>query len=148
VAAEADLLIHVVDTAAADPMGQLDAVRDVLVEIGASEVPELICLNKIDAAPSGEWKRLLDRYPGSVAISANTGDGVGDLLEAVGDRLRSFTEVVELLVPYERGDVLAEVHREGEVLSEAAGEDGMRVRARLDEAGAARLRRWVRDPHE
>ncbi len=148
VAADADLLVHVVDAASGDPQGQLDAVRDVLVEIGASDVPELVCLNKIDAAPAGEWKRLLDRHPGSVAISAHTGEGVDGLLEAIGDRLRTLTEVVELLVPYERGDVLAEVHREGEVLSETAGDDGMRVRARLDEAGAARLRAWAAVAHE
>jgi len=60
----------------------------------------------------------------------------------VGDRLRAQTDLVELHVPYARGDVLAEVHREGEVLSETAGADGVTVRARLDPAGAARLQAW------
>ena len=141
VAADADLLVHVVDASAADPIAQMHAVRDVLVEIGAADVPELLCFNKADAAP--EAKRLVDRHPGSVRVSALTGEGIEDLLIAVGDRLRAQTDLVELLVPYARGDVLAEVHREGEVLSETAGPDGVTVRARLDPAGAARLQAWA-----
>ena len=140
VAADADLLVHVVDASAADPVAQMDAVRDVLVEIGAADVPELLCFNKADLAT--EAKRLVDRNPGSVAISARTGEGIDDLLIAIGDRLRAQTDLMELYVPYARGDVLAEVHREGEVLSETAGADGVVIRARLDPAGAARLGRW------
>jgi GTP-binding protein HflX len=78
-----------------------------------------------------------------VGISAATGEGIDDLLAAIGDRLRAQTRLIELHVPYARGDVLAEVHREGEVLSETTGDDGYVVRARLDEAGAARLRDWA-----
>ncbi|HEY4376147.1 MAG TPA: GTPase HflX, partial [Acidimicrobiales bacterium] len=141
VAAEADLLVHVVDGSAADPMGQVEAVRDVLAEIGADRVPELLCFNKADIAP--EVKRLVDRHPGSVGISAHTGEGIEGLLLTVGDRLRTLTTVVELLVPWARGDVLAEVHREGEVLDEAAEDDGMHIRARLDEAASAKLAAWV-----
>jgi GTP-binding protein HflX len=140
VAADADLLVHVVDASAADPVAQMDAVRDVLVEIGAADVPELLCFNKADLAP--EAKRLVDRNPGSVAISARTGEGIEDLLIAIGDRLRAQTNLMELYVPYARGDVLAEIHREGEVLSETAGPDGVVIRARLDPAGVARLGRW------
>jgi GTP-binding protein HflX len=110
------------------------------VEIGAADVPELLCFNKADLA--SEAKRLVDRNPGSVSISARTGEGITDLLAAIGDRLRAQTDLMELYVPYARGDVLAEVHREGEVLSETAGPDGVVIRARLDPAGAARLGRW------
>ncbi len=140
VVGDADLLVHVVDASVPDPEGQIDAVRDVLQEIGAGEVPELRCFNKIDRATDAA--HLLDRHHGSVAISALTGEGIDGLLAAMGDRLRTLTDLVELLVPYERGDVLAEVHREGEVLSEEAGADGMLVRARLDGPAAARLRQW------
>jgi GTP-binding protein HflX len=137
VAVDADLLVHVVDASAPDPDTQVEAVREVLSEIGAGEVPELRCFNKVDLAP--EAKRLRDLHPGSVAVSARTGEGIDDLLLAIGDRLRARTAVVELFVPYERGDVLAELHREGEVVSEAAGDTGVRVRARLDDAVTTRL---------
>ncbi len=141
VAADADLLVHVVDGSSADPQSQMDAVRDVLAEIGAEAVPELICFNKADA--SAEVKRLVDRQPGSVGISAQTGEGIEALLAAIGDRLRLLTTLVELFVPYDRGEVLAEVHREGEVLSEAAEETGMRLRARLDDTARSKLAAFV-----
>ena len=142
VAGDADLLVHVVDSDAADPETQIDAVRAVLAEIGAADVPELLAFNKTDLAPA-EAKRLSERNPGSVAISAVSGEGVDDLLRAIGDRLRAVTKVVELVVPYERGDVLAAVHREGEVLAETAEESGMRLRARLDEPATARFRDYI-----
>jgi GTP-binding protein HflX len=144
VAAEADLLVHVVDGSSEDPQSHIDAVRGVLGEIDAGHVAELLCFNKADVAP--EVKRLVDRTPGSVGISASTGEGVEELLLTIGDRLRAATEVVELLVPFERGDVIAEVHREGEVLSEAVTEGGMRLTARLDEVAGSKLATWVRSP--
>ncbi len=141
VAAESDLLVHVVDASAADPEGQIAAVRDVLSEIGADQVPELMCVNKLDIAPDG--KRLVDQNPGSVGISAVTGEGIEALLVVVGDRIRSLTEICELVVPWARGDVIAEVHREGEVLVEESEDGGMRIRARLDPAGRSRLADFV-----
>ena len=140
VAAEADLLVHVVDGSAPDPQSQIDAVRDVLGEIGAGEVPELICFNKADR--STEVARLVAGNPGSVGISAITGEGVEHLLLTIGDRLRSQTTVVDLLIPFDRGDVLAEVHREGEVLHEEVAEGGMVLTARLDDAASAKLQAW------
>jgi GTP-binding protein HflX len=141
VAAEADLLVHVVDGAAPDVEAHIDAVREVLGEIGAGEVPELLCFNKADR--SEEVARLVRSHPGSVGISAVTGQGIDLLLATIGDRLRTQTTVVELRIPFDRGDVLAEVHREGEVLDERVGEGAMELTARLDEAGAARLARWL-----
>jgi GTP-binding protein HflX len=140
---ESDLLVHVVDSAAANPIAQIEAVRTVLAEIGAGEVPELMAFNKADLTP--EAKRLAARYPGAVMISALTGEGVEGLVEAVGDRLRAMARVVELVVPYDRGDVLAAVHREGEVLVERHDEESTQLRVRVDEAGAARFREWVAD---
>ena len=134
---ESDLLVHVVDSTAPDPREQIDAVRAVLAEIGAADVPELLAFNKADAAP--EIKRLVDRHDGSVAISALTGNGIDELLVAVGERLRALSKVVDLVVPYERGDVLAAVHRAGEVLSEDHRADATHLRARLDTAEAARF---------
>ena len=136
--AEADLLIHVVDASAPDPQAQIDAVRSVLAEIDADRVPELLVFNKADLAGE-EAARLAKLHPGSVAVSATTGEGIDDLLRVLSDRLRALATVVELLVPYERGDVLAAVHREGEVVSQTHTDDGVRVRARLDDAAAGRL---------
>jgi GTP-binding protein HflX len=136
--AEANLLIHVVDASAPDPQAQIDAVRAVLAEIDADRVPELLVFNKADRARE-EANRLAKLHPGSVAIAARTGAGVDRLLEVLGDRLRALAAVVELLVPYDRGDVIAAIHREGEVVSQAQTDAGLRVRARLDAAAAGRL---------
>ena len=144
VAAEADLLVHVVDGAGPDPIGHTATVREVLAEIGAGEVPELLCFNKADV--SDEVRRLVARNPGSVGVSAKTGEGMDDLLNAIGDRLRAETRVVELHVPFDRGDVIAEIHREGEVLGEEVAEGGMRITARLDGPAASRLAAWVPTP--
>ncbi|MDQ3305883.1 MAG: GTPase HflX [Actinomycetota bacterium] len=142
VVAESDLLLHVVDAAGPDPEGQRCAVRSVLDEIGAGDVPELLAFNKVDQA-GPEAKRLVEAHPGSVAISALSGEGVHDLVLAVGDRLRALEAVVELVIPYERGDVVAAVHREGEVLVEAHEADATRLRARLDQAAVNRFRPYV-----
>jgi len=137
--AEADLLVHVVDASAPDPEGQMLAVRTVLDDIDAASVPELLVFNKADL--STEAKRLVE--PGSVAISALTGEGIEEFLQTVGDRLRALTTVTELFIPYERGDMLAAAHREGEVVSEAHEDSGVRVRARLDAGASGKLAPWV-----
>ncbi|HEX3090325.1 MAG TPA: GTPase HflX, partial [Ilumatobacteraceae bacterium] len=142
VAGRGDYLVHVVDCTAADPEGQISAVREVLLEIGASHLPELLVFNKCDAEPDVA-KNLVDRYEGSVAVSALTGEGIEGFLYALGDRLRALSKVVELLIPYDRGDLLAAVHREGEVLSTHHDEGGVRVRARLADASAGRLSEFV-----
>jgi len=138
---ESDLLVHVVDGASPDPQGEIEAVRTVLSEIGADHVPELLAFNKVDVSP--EAKRLSERYVGSVAISALTGQGMDTLLSTIGDRLRSIAKVLELWVPYSRGDILAAVHREGEVLMETPGDTGTQVRVRVDEVGAARFAEFI-----
>ncbi len=142
VAARADYLVHVVDSTAADPEGQITAVREVLGEIGALEVPELLVFNKSDAAPDVAAS-LADRHAGSVVVSALGGLGIDDFLRALGDRLRSLTEIIELAVPYDRGDILASIHREGEVVSTSENGTEMLVRARLSEASAGRLSEFV-----
>jgi GTP-binding protein HflX len=142
VASMADFLVHVVDCAAPDPEGQIAAVREVLGEIDALAVPELLVFNKADAAPEVAAD-LQARHQGSVAISAHTGEGIDRFLQVLADRLRAITAVVELLVPYERGDVLAAIHREGEVVSTFHDTDGVRVRARLADASVGRLSEFV-----
>ncbi len=142
VAAMADYLVHVVDASAADPEGQIDAVREVLADIDAAAVPELLVINKADIAP-GPAKQLLDDHPGAVVISAHTGEGIDLLLRTLGDRLRALSTVYELVVPYDRGDVLASVHREGEVVSINDGPNEWTIRARFSDASAGRLAEFL-----
>ena len=146
VVAESDLLVHVVDGSAPDLEGQIDAVRTVLAEIGADGLPELLVVNKADAlgaattAPGEEARRLLAAHPGSVMVSARTGEGIEELLVTMGDRLRVGDRVVELVIPWARGDVLAAVHREGEIVGEEAGEQATRIQVVLDDVGQAAVR--------
>ncbi len=137
----ADLLVHVVDGASADPEGQIAAVRTVLAEIGASDVPELLVVNKLDRSP--EAARLAAKIEGAAAISAISGEGIDLLLRAIGDRLRMADRIVELAIPWARGDVLAAVHREGEVVEQQDGDEEARVHVVLDEAGRARFSEFV-----
>ena len=102
VAADADLLVHVVDASALDPEGNIDAVRTVLRDIDADEVPVLYAFNKADLAPS-DASRLAKVHEGSVAFSAVTGEGVEELLHTVAARLRALGNVVELADPVRPG---------------------------------------------
>ena len=136
--ADADLLLHVVDAGAYDITGNLRAVREVLAEVGAGDLPEQIVLNKIDTVDDDTRDAVLAEFPGSVAVSARTGAGVDELVALIGRRLRALARIVELRVPYDRGDVLAALHRDGEVLVEVHEAEAVRVQARLPEAAAGR----------
>jgi GTP-binding protein HflX len=140
---DADLLVHVVDGSGPDPEGSIAAVQEVLEEIGAGDVRQLMVFNKSDQGDGAA--RLAERYEGSIAVSAHSGHNIDLLLATIGDRVRSMTELAELLVPWDRGDVLASVHREGQVLSEAAEEDGMRIKARLEPASLGALKDYLVD---
>jgi GTP-binding protein HflX len=141
--ADADLLLHIVDGSADDAGRQIDAVRAVLREIEADTIPELVVINKIDAAAPEQVRAALARQPNAVAVSAASGEGLDKLLEIVGERIRALDRVVELVVPYDRGDVLAALHREGDVLVEVHGERSTRVRARIPDAGIGRFAEFV-----
>jgi GTP-binding protein HflX len=136
---DADLLLHVVDSSSADVEGQIAAVREVLAEIGADAVPELLVLNKIDVATSDQVAELRARHRDAAEVSAATGVGIDALVERATARLRALVPIVELAVPYGRGDVIAALHREGEVLVEVHDEQGTRVRARLPRIDLARF---------
>ncbi|HAM02929.1 MAG TPA: GTPase HflX [Acidimicrobiaceae bacterium] len=139
---EADLLLHVVDGSAHDPEAQVDAVRSVLAEIDAADVPELVVVNKADEDPVAA-RRLAQRTDGAVIISARTGEGIDQLLLSMAARLRSADRVMRLRVPFDRGDVLAALHREGEVVEETHGEGATVVAVVLDAAGRARFSEFV-----
>jgi GTP-binding protein HflX len=137
--ADADLIVHVVDGSDADPEGQLRAVRDVLAEIGAANVPEVVAVNKTDVADPLVVSRLLRLERGSVAVSARTRAGIGDLREVIESRLPRPPVEVEALVPYDRGELVSRMHRTGEVISVLHEPAGTRVRARVSEGLAAAL---------
>jgi GTP-binding protein HflX len=141
--ADADLLLHVVDAGSDEGEAQIEAVHGVLREIGAGNVPELVVVNKVDAADPDTVRALLGAHPGAVSVSALTGEGIDKLLEAVATRLRSLARIIELSVPYGRGDVIAALHREGEVLVEVHENDATRLRARVPETELSRFREFV-----
>jgi GTP-binding protein HflX len=136
---DANLLVHLIDASEPEVDARIAAVDDVLREIGAGDVPRLLVWNKADVADRDDVKRLVAAHSGSVAISAVSGEGITELLGRVGDRLRALARVVEYVVPYDRGDVLAALHRAGEVLVEVHGDSGTRVRARLPEAASGKF---------
>jgi len=134
---DADLLIHVVDASDPDPMGQIAAVREVLSEIDATEVPELVTFNKADIANPVAVGRLRRMYPDGVVISAVTGEGMGDLAGHIAEFLNARTRLMHLQVPYDRGDVVAAAHRMGEVVATKHDEGGtlLDVRIPSDQVG-------------
>ncbi len=137
----ADLLIHVVDGSAENAEEQIEAVRIVLNDIGAGEVPELMVFNKTDVEPS--WTaELVARHEGSLAVSALTGMGMDRLVETVGDRLRSGDRIVSLRLPVERGDLIAAAHREGDVVAQENEDDFVILHVVLDDVGSARFAEW------
>lgn len=121
---EADLITVIVDAADPDPIGQLAAVQTVLAEIHADKVPQLLVLNKSDIADPEALAALQRRFPDAVAVSARTGDGTGDLLAAIAQRLPNPQVQVSVKVPFARGDVVAAIHEHGSVRSTDYDADG------------------------
>jgi GTP-binding protein HflX len=132
VVSESDLLCHVVDSASSDIEGHIQAVRSVLEEIGAGGVHEILVFNKIDRLTESDLADLKRKYADAVFISALERVGLDGLLEEIAAHLRAMARVVDLIIPYDRGDVLAALHREGEVIFQRESEGGFRVKARLN----------------
>ena len=137
--ADADFLVHLVDASDLDPDGRIGAVRSVLRDIDAGEIPELIVFTKTDTADPEVLTDLALAYPEALTVSARTGDGIDALLDEIGRQLRALSQVVELSIPYDRGDVLAALHREGDVLVVVHEDSGTRVQARLPDAVTSRF---------
>ncbi len=137
--AEADLLLHVVDGTDEDPAGQLAAVREVLAEIHAGSIPDLIVVNKVDAMTEVEQQRVHNLYPDAVMVSALESTGLNDLLERVGEMLAPPMVTMTLEIPYERGDVVAAAHRAGEVIEEKHDDQGTILEIRVPESARSRF---------
>ena len=137
---EADLILHVVDAADADPEAQIRAVREVFGDIDALGVPEQIVFNKIDMADPDMLQRLRRLVPDAAFVSARTGAGVDKLQAVLEDRLPRPAVEVTVLLPYARGDLVDRVHRTGEVLSTRHTSGGTVLNARVTRELAAVLR--------
>ncbi|HXA60359.1 MAG TPA: GTPase HflX [Streptosporangiaceae bacterium] len=144
--ADADLVLHVVDGSDGDPEAQLDAVRVVLREIGADGLPELVVINKADAADPLALARLRRREPNSVVVSARTGEGLAELLAVIERDLPRIDREVRLLLPYDRGDLVARVHDQGEVLKLEHTGEGTELHARVPESLAGEIERYLVEP--
>ena len=137
--ADSDLIVHVVDAAHPDPAGQIATVRDVIGEVGARDIPELIVFNKADLVTPEERLVLQGLEPNAIFASARTGEGVADVLAAIARMLPDPAIEVDLLVPYDRGDIVSTLHETGRVLSVEYLEEGTRIRALAAPEQAAQL---------
>jgi GTP-binding protein HflX len=126
---EADLILHVVDGSDADPEGQINAVREVLSEIDALAVTELLVINKVDAADPETLLRLRRLAPEALFVSARTGRGIPELMDAIETRLPRPSVKVHVLVPYNRGDLVSRMHETGEITTEEHTADGTLLEA-------------------
>ena len=129
----ASLIVHVADASSPDLSEQIQAVREVLAEIGAGDIREILALNKIDLVDADARASLGLRYADAAQVSAVTGEGLVSLEDRIAGAVPRPDVEVTLLVPYGREDVTARLHREAEILASDARESGTVVRARVDE---------------
>lgn len=144
--ADADLIVHVVDVSHPDPEGQIKAVREVFTEVDAQNVPELIVLNKADAADPYVVERLRLREENSVVVSARTGEGIDALKELIADMIPRPSIEMHLMVPYAHGEVVSRLHEwDAEILRTAFVSDGTYVQALVRDEVASELSDYVLD---
>jgi GTP-binding protein HflX len=147
--AEADLVLHVVDASDAMPERQVAAVREVLAQVveerGAALPPELLVVNKTDAADPFTLARLRNQLPGAVFVSARNHTGITELRDRIAAALPHPSVVVDVLLPFARADLVARTHAEGEVITKDHTEHGTRLRAKVFPDLAAVLDQFVTD---
>jgi GTP-binding protein HflX len=136
---DADLIVHVVDASHPDPAQQLKTVRDVIGEAGARDIPELVVFNKADLIDDDQRLVVRGLAADSVFVSARTGEGIDELMNEIAARLPKPDVEVDLLIPYDRGDVVFGLHNRALILSTDYEEEGTRIRALVREADAMAL---------
>jgi GTP-binding protein HflX len=136
---EADLLVHVVDGSHPQAFDQIAAVQEVLGEIGAADRPALVVFNKADAMSDEARGQLLSRYPHAVVCSALTGEGLDTLRERVATEAARQALTLTILVPYDRGDLVALAHEQAQIISEEHTDTGTRLVVRASVQLAGRL---------
>ncbi|HNM86967.1 MAG TPA: GTPase HflX [Mycobacterium sp.] len=144
---DADLLLHVVDGSDVDPLGQINAVHEVVNDVIASHdikpAPELLVINKIDAADDLTLATLRRALPGAVFVSAHTGEGLDRLRGRLGELVEPTDVAVDVTIPYDRGDLVARVHEVGRVDATEHTEGGTRIKAQVPVALAAALSDFI-----
>jgi GTP-binding protein HflX len=141
--ADADLLVHVVDGSDVNPLAQIDAVREVVGEViaarDAKPAPELLVVNKIDAAGDLALAKLRRALPGAIFVSAHTREGLDRLRARMGELVEPTDVAVDVTIPYHRGDLVARVHDLGRVDVAEHTDGGTRIKAQVPAALAAVL---------
>lgn len=145
---EADLLLHVVDASDPDPVGQINAVRTVLNEIGAQSIAEQIVFNKVDLADPADLVPLRTVAPDALFVSARTGEGLDELRARLEERLPRPAVEVRALIPYARHDLIDRIHKAGEILSTEHTGEGTLVAARVNEDLAGELQEFAAGPQD
>jgi GTPase len=144
---DADLLVHVVDGSDPIPLAQINAVRQVIREVvsdrDGQRAPELLVVNKVDAATDLALAKLRRALPDAVFVSARTGDGIAALRARMSCLVAPTDTPVDVVIPYDRGDLVARVHSDGRVQESEHSADGTRIRARVPVALAASLRQFA-----
>ncbi|OBH20691.1 MULTISPECIES: GTPase HflX [unclassified Mycobacterium] len=143
---DADLLLHVVDGSDVNPLAQINAVREVISEVIADHhgdpPPELLVVNKVDAASGLMLAKLRHALPGAMFVSARTGEGIDALRHRMGEMAVPADTAVDVVIPYHRGDLVARLHADGRVQQEEHNPDGTRIKARVPVALAGRLQEF------
>ncbi|WP_264890656.1 GTPase HflX [Rhodoluna sp. KAS3] len=137
--ADSDLIVHVVDASHPDPAGQIATVRDVIGEVGARGIPELIVFNKIDLADETQRMALRGMEPASIGVSARTGEGIVELMQVIADLLPEPNVEIAVLIPYNRGDLVSKLHLNSRIMMLDYREGGTFVRAMVKPETAAEL---------
>lgn len=137
--ADADVIVHVVDGSHPDPAAQLQTVRDVMGDVGARDIPEIIAFNKADLLSLDDRLVLQGLEPKAHFVSSRTGEGIDELRSAIEETLPRPAIEIHAIVPYDRGGLVSAIHESGILLSSEHGETGTEVRAHVGERLAAEL---------
>jgi GTP-binding protein HflX len=137
--ADSDLVVHIVDASHPDPAGQIATVRDVIGEVGARDIPELIVFNKIDLVDDVQRMALRGLEPNSIAVSARSGEGIVELEQLIASLLPEPNVSVALVIPYNRGDLVSRMHMNSRITKLEYEDDGTHVEAMVSPEFAAEL---------
>ncbi len=138
----ADVIVHVVDGSHPDPLGQIKAVRGVIADIGGAKIPEIIALNKADIADPEVIAQVLIQEPDAYLISVHSGVGIEKLIRAIESSLPRPRIEVRTVLPYDRGDLVSQIHEHGEILSQEYLPEGTSLHAMVDGSLAHALEKY------
>jgi len=139
----ADVIVHVVDGSHGDPLGQIKAVRGVIADIGGAKIPEIIALNKADIADPEVIAQVLIQEPDAYLISVHSGVGIEKLIRAIESSLPRPRIEIRTVLPYDRGDLVSQIHEHGEILSQEYLPEGTSLHAMVDGSLAHALEKYA-----